>query len=125
MVAVTRDLPMRGTFPTAPKHLTKAGVAAWELGIELWADGTLKQRDLFNWRLFAEAVQEKQHCEEIIERDGEYQLAPNGCFAQHPAIKRRQHVEGVIRKYSVLFGLLPDSRKKRPSASQGVATRQR
>lgn len=125
MAASRTILPMRGTFPTAPKHLNKAGKEAWDIGIDLWAEGLIKQRDLVNWQLFAEAVQEKEHCEKVIKRDGEYQLAPNGCFAQHPAIKRRQHVEGVIRKYSILFGLLPDARKKRPSISQGVATRQR
>jgi len=121
----SRENVIRGGFPDAPDHLDEFGKAAWELGLELWLDGTIKKRDLVNWVLFAEAVQEKQHCELIIERDGEYQLGPNGCYCQHPAIKRRQQVENVIRKYSTLFGLLPDARKKRPSVSQGVATRAR
>lgn len=118
-------IPMRGTFPTAPKHLNAAGKSAWEIGLPLWSEGILKERDLLNWTLFAEAVQEKEHCQKIIETDGEYQFSPNGCYAQHPAIKRRQHAEDVIRKYSILFGLLPDARKKRPAVSQSVAQRPR
>lgn len=114
---------IRGTFPVAPKTLTATGKRAWELGIDLWADGTLKERDLFNWTLFCEAVQEKEHCEKLIKKDGDYQMCVNGCYAQHPAVKRRQHAEDVIRRYSLAFGLLPEARKKRPAVSQGVAQR--
>lgn len=115
----------RNGFPEPPGHLNDAGKKAWDVGISLWSEGLLKDRDLVNWTLFAEAVQEKQHCEKIVKRDGEYQLSPNGCYAQHPAIKRRQQAENVIRKYSMMFGLLPDARKKRPAVSQGVATRKK
>jgi P27 family predicted phage terminase small subunit len=125
MVAKSRVLPIRGTFPKPPKALNAIGKKAWEIGCDLWAEGILKDRDLLNWELFCEAVQEKSHCQKVIDRDGEYQLSPNGCFAQHPAIKRRQQAEDVIRKYSLLFGLLPEARKKRPSVAQGVATRPR
>ena len=116
-------LPIRGTFPMPPKSLNAIGKKAWDIGCDLWAEGVLKERDLLNWGIFCEAVQEKAHCETIIKRDGEYQMSPNGCYAQHPAIKRRQQAEDVIRKYSLLFGLLPEARKKRPASSQGVATR--
>jgi len=125
-MAVQRNvIPMMGLFPQPPKHLNAAGKRAWEIGRVLWADGTLKDRDLMNWTLFAEAVQEKEHCEKIVKKDGEYTFSPNGCFAQHPAIKRRQHAEDVIRRYSILFGLLPEARKKRPAVSQSVAQRPR
>jgi P27 family predicted phage terminase small subunit len=116
-------LPMRGTFPTPPKHLNSAGKQAWKIGSVLWAEGTLKERDLLNWTLFCEAVQEKSHCEALIKKQGEYQVSRNGFLAEHPAIKRRQHIEHVIRKYSMLFGLLPEARKKRPAVSQSVAQR--
>jgi P27 family predicted phage terminase small subunit len=116
-------LPIRGTFPKPPKDLNAVGKKAWEIGLELWSEGTLKQRDLLNWTLFCEAVQEKDHCEKLIKKDGEYQSAQNGILVQHPAIKRRMHIEDVIRKYSTLFGLLPEARKKRPAVSQGVAQR--
>ena len=66
-----------------------------------------------------------QNLLDIVLRDGEYVLGPNKCYVQHPAIKRRQQVENVIRKYSQSFGLLPSARKKRPSVQQGVATRKR
>ena len=115
----------RGTFPEPPKHLNASGKKAWELGIPIWADGTLKDRDLYNWELFCEAVQEKEHCEKLIKKDGDYQMCINGCYAQHPAVKRRQHAEDVIRRYSLLFGLLPEARKKRPAVTQGVAQRKR
>lgn len=115
-------LPLRGTFPKAPRHLNATGKRAWEIGLVLWSEGTLRERDLINWALFCEATQEKEHCEKIIKRDGEYQRANNGCFVQHPAIKRRMQIEHVIRKLSAAFGLLPD-RKKRPAVSQGVAQR--
>lgn len=120
-----KTLPIRGTFPEPPEHLDAAGRAAWELGLPLWAEGTLLERDLINWRLFAEAMQEKVHCESIVEADGEYTVAMNGCYVQHPAIKRRQQAEAVIRKYSSAFGLIPDARKKRPAVQQGVASRKR
>lgn len=120
-----RTLPLRGTFPTAPSDLDTVGRNAWDLGIALWSDGTLTQRDLVNWRLFCEAMAEKANCEKILKRDGEYSVAMNGCFVQHPAIKRRQQAENVIRKYSAAFGMIPDARKKRPSVSQGVAARPR
>lgn len=125
MGAKRHVLPMRGTFPMPPDSLNETGQAAWDLGVNLWADGTLLERDLLNWQLFCEAIQEKKLCEEIVEHDGEYHFSPNGCYAQHPAIKRRQHAENVIRKYSTLFGLLPDARKKRQAVSQGVAQRKR
>jgi P27 family predicted phage terminase small subunit len=85
----------------------------------------LLDRDLFNWTLYCEAIQEKDHCEKIIKKDGEYQCVQNGCYAQHPAIKRRQHAEQVIRKYSAAFGLMPEARKKRPAVQHGVAQRPR
>jgi len=116
-------IPFRGTFPPSPKHLNATGKRAWNLGLLLWSDGTLKERDLVNWTLFAEAVQEKHHCEAIVKKDGEYHRAKNGAFVQHPAILRRQQAENVIRKYSLLFGLLPEARKKRPAVSQAVAQR--
>jgi P27 family predicted phage terminase small subunit len=115
----------RGTFPRAPKSLNATGKKAWDMGIQLWADGTILERDLFNWQIFCEAVEEKETCEQILKEHGEYQLAPNGCYAQHPALKRRQQAENVIRKYSILFGMLPEARKKRPSVAQGVAQRKR
>lgn len=115
----------RGTFPMPPRALNAIGKRTWDLGIDLWSDGTLKDRDLFNWTLFCEAVQEKEHCEKLIKKDGDYQMCVNGCYAQHPAVKRRQHAEDVIRRYSLAFGLLPEARKKRPSVSQGVAQRPR
>lgn len=120
-----KTLPIRGGFPDAPKHLNAIGNAAWDSGIDLWSDGTLQKRDLINWTLFAEAVQEKAHCESILASNGEYSVAMNGCWVQHPALKRRQQAENVIRKYSAAFGLIPDARKKRPAISQGVATRKR
>lgn len=116
-------LPMRGTFPKAPKHLNDAGKQAWDTGVGLWSDGTLRQRDLINWTLFCEAVQEKQQCEAIVKKDGEYQRANNGCWVQHPALKRRMQCEHVIRRYSIVFGLLPDARKKRTATAQAVAQR--
>ena len=125
MAAQRQTIPMRGTFPDPPSHLNAAGKRAWNLGINLWADGTILDRDLYNWQLFAEAVQEKELCERIAKKDGEYQMSPNGCYAQHPAIKRRQAAEQVIRKYSQLFGMLPEARKKRPSVAQGVAQRKK
>jgi P27 family predicted phage terminase small subunit len=116
---------MRGTFPQPPKHLNATGKKTWNIGVDLWAEGTLKDRDLLNWTLFCEAVQEKEHCEKLIKKDGEYQSAQNGILVQHPALKRRMHAEDVIRKYSLLFGLLPEARKKRPAVSQGVQQRPR
>ena len=118
-------LPIRGGFPVAPKSLGRAGKETWDSGLTLWADGTLTSRDLLNWGLYCEAVDEKKHCEDIAERDGEYALGPNGCYVQHPAIKRRQQAEAVIRKYSTAFGLIPEARKKRAAVQQGVASRKR
>lgn len=125
MGAKTDAIPINGIFPKPAKHLNATGKKAWLIGKVLWAEGVLKDRDLLNWTLFAEAVQEKEHCEKLIKKDGEYQSAQNGILVQHPAIKRKQHSEDVIRKYSLLFGLLPEARKKRPAVSQGVAQRPR
>lgn len=124
-MSARKTIPMRGGFPNAPKTLNATGKSYWELGLPLWHEGVLLERDLVNWKLFCEAWQEKAHCERIVKRDGEYIFGPNGCYVQHPAIKRRQQAENVIRKYSLAFGLLPEARKKRPAAKQGVASRQR
>lgn len=112
-------------FPAAPASLKKAGKEKWALGEPLWAEGRLTQADLANWLLFAEAWDEKAHCEAIAERDGEYQMAAGGCYVQHPAIKRRKEAEQRIFRYSQVYGLVPEARKKRPAASQGVAARKR
>lgn len=120
-----KTIPIRGGFPEPPSDLGQAGRQAWELGLPLWADGTLQQRDLINWRLFCEAYDEKAHCEAIIKEHGDYSVAMNGCYVQHPAVKRRQQAENVIRKYSTAFGLIPEARKKRPAVQQGVASRKR
>jgi P27 family predicted phage terminase small subunit len=120
-----KTIPIRGGFPLPPKHLNKFGKEAWNIGQQLWLEGSLLERDLFNWRLFAEAVQERKHCEEIVAKDGEYAQAVNGCKVQHPAIKRRQHAENVIRKYSQMYGLVPNARTKRPAVQQGVVARKR
>lgn len=55
----------------------------------------------------------------------EYTKINGGAFVQHPAIKRRQQAEAIIRKYSTAFGLIPEARKKRAAVQQGVATRKR
>jgi P27 family predicted phage terminase small subunit len=120
-----KSIPIRQGFPVAPKHLNAPGREAWDSGQALWVDGTLQQRDLINWTLFAEAVDEKAHCEAILKKDGEYSVAMNGCYVQHPALKRRQQAEAVIRKYSAAFGLIPDARKKRPAVQQGVIARKK
>jgi P27 family predicted phage terminase small subunit len=120
-----KTIPIRGGFPMPPSHLDAVGRDAWDMGLQLWLDGTITPRDLSSWTLFAEAYQEKAHCEAIVKRDGEYSVAMNGCFVQHPAIKRRQQAENVIRKYSQAFGLIPDARKKRPSVQQGVIARKK
>lgn len=118
-------LSMRGGFPVPPTHLKQHGKKSWESGRALWDEGVITQRDLTNWTLYCEAFDELEHCKKIIKKDGEYQKSPNGCYAQHPAIKRRMQIEHVIRKYSQAFGLIPEARKKRPAVSQGVATRKR
>lgn len=120
-----QTIPMRGGFPAPPKHLKADGKSAWESGLLLWSEGLITQRDIYNWQLYCESIDEKKHCENILTRDGEYSVALNGCFVQHPALKRRQQAESVIRKYSVAFGLIPEARKKRPSVQQGVAARKR
>jgi len=124
-MARPKIIAIRGGFPDPPTDLDATGRSAWDLGIPLWLEGALIQRDLVNWKLFCEAMQEKAHCERILKRQKEYSVAMNGCYVQHPAIKRRQQAEAVIRKYSQAFGLLPEARKKRPSAKQVVATRAR
>lgn len=120
-----QTIPIRGGFPPPPKHLKADGKAVWESGLSLWSEGLITNRDVYNWQLYCEAVDEKKHCEEILAKDGEYSVALNGCYVQHPALKRRQQAEAVIRKYSMAFGLIPDARKKRPTTQQGVATRKR
>lgn len=112
-------------FPAVPKHLQAAGKRAWATGKELWNEGRLTARDMSNWLLFCEAWDEKAHCERIAKRDGEYQMSPNGCYAQHPAIKRRKEAEQRILKYSQLFGLVPQARRKAAAVQQGVAKRSR
>lgn len=112
-------------FPAPPKHLKAAGKEKWRLGEELWIEGKLTRRDLINWQLFAEAWDEKVHCEAVVAKDGEYQCAPNGCYAQHPAIKRRKEAEQRIFRYSQVYGLVPEARRKAPAAQQGVAARKR
>lgn len=125
MVVAAQILSMRSGFPFPPKHLKQHGKKAWETGRVLWEEGVITQRDLANWTLYCEAIEEKEHCEKIIKRDGDYQKTPTGYFVQHPAVKRRMQVEQVIRRYSQAFGLIPEARKKRPAVSQGVATRKR
>lgn len=120
-----QTIPMGQPFPDPPSDLKDSGRKAWLLGRQLWAEGVLTARDMLNWKLFCEAADEKTHCDNIVKKDGEYQMSPNGCYAQHPAIKRRQQAEAVIRKYSVAFGLIPEARKKRPSVQQGVNSRKR
>lgn len=112
-------------FPPPPKHLATAGKEKWKLGAELWIEGRLTSRDLLNWQLFCEAWDEKAHCEAIVAKDGEYQMCGNGCYAQHPAIKRRKEAEQRIYRYSQVYGLVPESRKKSPAVQQGVAARKR
>lgn len=112
-------------FPAPPKHLKKEGKARWAAGESLWSEGRLTLRDMGMWLLYCEAWDEKAHCESIVKRDGEYQCAPNGCYAQHPAIKRRKEAEQKIYRISQAFGLMPNSRRKSPAARQGVAARQR
>ena len=66
MSAKPDTIPMRGTFPLPPKKLNATGKKAWGIGAVLWAEGTLKERDLLNWTLFCEAVQEKEHQEKRL-----------------------------------------------------------
>lgn len=112
-------------FPAAPKHLKAPGRRAWAMGEPLWREGKLTTRDLINWQLFSEAWDEKQHCETVVKKDGEYQLTPGGCYVQHPAIKRRKEAEQRIFRYSQVYGLVPEARKKAAAVQQGVASRKR
>ena len=122
-----KKLPIRGGFPEPPSHLKQHGKESWDLGIELWADCLLQKRDLANWILFAEAHDEKAQCEKEIAEMGRYQMTSNGCFVAHPGTKLKYQAENVIRKYSQMYGLVPNARQKRPptNRSQGVTQRAR
>lgn len=113
-------LPLRGGYPSPPKHLKEEGKRVWKEGAALWAEGLITQRDLGEWQLYCEAWDEKSHCAAVLKKDGEYFTSAHGCIMEHPAIKRRQRAEAKIDKYSKNFGLVPDARKKRPAVQQGV-----
>jgi P27 family predicted phage terminase small subunit len=118
-------LQFSGGFPDYPKSLGESGKEAWAQGRELWNSGTLTARDLDAWRMFAESFDELDHCDFVAKRDGEYSLSSQGTYSEHPVLRRRRATEQKILRYQKLFGLVPDARKKRPAAQQGVATRKR
>jgi len=118
-----RILSMRGTYPVSPRHLKKSGKAAWKVGIDLWSQGLLVERDLEAWTMLCESFDEIDHCDDVLKRDGEYFPSAQGGMTEHPAIRRRRATESKILRYQKLFGLVPEARKKRPATSQGVATR--
>lgn len=117
-------IPIRSKMPKAPEHLGEHGKNAWAFGADLWTEGVITSRDLPEWTLYCEAFDEKAKCIQIVAEQGEYSVSAHGCVMEHPAIKRRQRAEAKIDKYSKAFGLIPDSRKKKPSVQSGVATRQ-
>ncbi len=118
-------LKFPGCFPGCAKSLKKAGKAMWKKGAGLWGQGMLTDRDLEAWQMLCEAFDELDHCDEVVKRDGEYQISSQGTFSEHPALRRRRATEQKILRYQKLFGLVPEARKKRPAVQQGVAARKR
>ena len=112
-------------FPEAPEKLQDKGKAAWVSGEPLWASGVLGERDLRAWETYCRAIDEVEHCDQIVAKEGEYFHTSNGACIQHPAINRRRDAERVMWRYEQAFGLVPDKRTKRPSANntKGVAKR--
>ena len=122
---MSQILPIRSTFPDAPESLGAAGKQAWQRGEALWRDGSLVERDLAAWLNYCKAFDEVAHCEGVAAEHGEYTTTKNGAVCQHPAINRRLNAEKTIFRYEKVFGLVPDSRKKRPAVQQGVQARKR
>lgn len=118
-------LKFSGGFPDVPESLGKSGKAMWCQGRDLWSAGTLTERDLDAWKMLCESFDEIDHCDDVAKRDGEYSLSSQGTYSEHPVLRRRRATEQKILRYQKLFGLVPDARKKRPVAQQGVATRKR
>ena len=118
-------LQIKNGFPEPPEHLLEKGKECWRSGFAMWNDGTITERDLSAWTMYCEAYDEISHCDGVVARDGEYALSSQGTYSEHPALRRRRAAEGKVLRYQRLFGLIPDARKKRPSVSQGVASRPR
>lgn len=116
-------LQLRSGFPLPPSHLKRAGKAFWESGKDLWNEGILTNRDLSAWAMFSESFDEIAHCDAITKEHGEYSESSQGGFTEHPALRRRRAAESKIMRFQKVFGIVPEARKKRPSVSQGVATR--
>lgn len=114
-------------FPGPPDSLMAQGAEAWAKGKALWVDGTLNSGDLRAWETYCRAVDEVAHCDGIVSEDGEYHHTQNGAIIQHPAINRRRDAEKTMWRYEQAFGLVPEKRNKRPSASntKGVTQRKR
>lgn len=91
----------------------------------MWARGEIAVCDLEAWQMLCESFDELEHCRSVLDRHGEYQESSQGGYQEHPALRRIRAVEGKILRYQKLFGLVPDARKKRPVAQQGVANRKR
>jgi P27 family predicted phage terminase small subunit len=119
-------LPIRGGFPEPPKELGENGRLAWDHGIDLWAEGVIQKRDLPNWILYAKAFDDVARFSKDAEEEP-YVQTSQGSIIAHPAFRLKAMAENVIRKYSQLYGLVPNARQKRPptNKSQGVTQRTR
>lgn len=89
--------------------------------------GAITLADMPNWTLYCELWDEIDHCEEIVKRDGEYNLNAMGNFVEHPVIKRIQKCKNEIRRFSIMFGMAPNARKLAPGVgtTRTVAARKR
>lgn len=112
-------------WPDCPKHLKQSGQSMWSKGEPMWARGEITVQDMQAWQMLCEWFDELDHCNAVLATHGEYQESSQGGFQEHPALRRIRAIEGNILRYQRLFGLVPEARKKRPVAQQGVATRKR
>lgn len=112
-------------WPPAPAEFKDSGRAQWQKGAALWSRGEITVQDMEAWTMLCESFDELDHCYAVLAQHGEYQVSSQGGYQEHPALRRIRALEGKILRYQKLFGLVPESRKKRPAVQQGVTTRKR
>lgn len=98
-------------LPKAPASLGKSGKKHWkDDGKRLLSLGVLTVSDLSALESYCAAYDEVDHCNAILEQQGEYSMRDNGTMAAHPAIARRDRALDRVRAYQREFGMTPSSR---------------
>lgn len=122
--------PPREFDASPPNKLGRSGLAAWKEAVASLTElGTLHFADRAAITAYCVAHDRRDNYDDVLAKDGEFYVGPNGAICKHPALAERAKAELVIERFQKQYGMTAVSRTGlnigKTKAAPTIATRKR